>query len=365
MQLRYQWQDPGQLRRRDRVDELRRLFRELLLVAAGDVEQALRWLQRIAQRNQLWPEGMDLDAFRRLLQEQGEVRPTPGAGRLTLTPRGERTIRKDALERMFGDLDPGGSGSHATRDLGPGPERTAETRPFEPGDDLALVDWNRTFHNAALRGGAGTPALESGDLEVHETERRTACATVLLLDVSHSMVLYGEDRITPAKQVALALAELITTRYPKDLLEVVLFGDEAQRVPLERIPYVQAGPFHTNTRAGLRLARSLLERSKAHNRRVFMITDGKPSALTEPDGTIYKNPMGLDPRIVNKTLEEAPVLRRKGITVTTFMIASDPFLVQFVEEFTRLNHGRAYYSDPDKVGSYLFVDYVRNRRRRV
>jgi Ca-activated chloride channel family protein len=365
MQLRYQWQDPSQLRRRDRLDELRRLFRELLLIASGDVEQALRWLQRLAQRNDLWPPGMDIEGFRALLQRDGEVRQVPGARRLALTTRGERSIRKDALERMFGDLDPGAAGSHTTPDVGAGPEPTAETRPFEPGDDLALLDWNRTFHNAVLRTGGRAPELRSEDLEVRETERRTSCATVLLLDISHSMVLYGEDRITPAKKVALALAELITTRYPKDLLEVVLFGDDARRVPLERIPYVQVGPFHTNTRAGLRMARSLLERSKAQNRRVFMITDGKPSALTEADGTIYKNPMGLDTRIVNKTLEEAPALRRKGITVTTFMIASDPYLVQFVEEFTRLNHGRAYYSDPEKVGSYLFVDYVRNRRRRV
>jgi uncharacterized protein with von Willebrand factor type A (vWA) domain len=186
-----------------------------------------------------------------------------------------------------------------------------------------------------------------------------------MVDVSHSMILYGEDRITPAKRVALALCELITTRYPRDSLHVVLFGDTAWEVSWDRLPYIGVGPFHTNTRAGLQLAQEILRRKKQSNRQIFMITDGKPSALTEPDGSIYKNPFGLDRRIVNKTLDEAANCRRLGIPVTTFMLTDDYPLVEFVERFTRANRGRAYYSQPDRLGDFVFVDYIRNRKRRV
>ncbi|HKE00941.1 MAG TPA: VWA domain-containing protein, partial [Planctomycetota bacterium] len=211
----------------------------------------------------------------------------------------------------------------------------------------------------------GPGGIEERDLEVFQSEHRTACATVLLLDISHSMTLYGEDRMTPAKHVALALAELVASEFPKDVFEVALFGDEARRVPREELPFVTNGPFHTNTRAGLRLARELLARTKAANKQIFMVTDGKPSAITESDGTIYRNPIGLDRRIVNKTLEEAAECRRKGIPVTTFLVARDPGLVAFVDEFTKTNRGRAYFSDPDQLGAAVFVDYLRNRRRRV
>jgi uncharacterized protein with von Willebrand factor type A (vWA) domain len=363
--LRYRARTEGEEAGRDAVADLVRLFHRLLLVASGDVEQALAWLRQLAEQHGLWPDGMDLAAFRDLLLREGEIAEGRPGGPLALTRKGERGIRRDSLDRSFSQLAHGGPGDHATARAGVGGEVLSETRPFGPGDDLALVDWNRSFRNAALRSPGEGLVLAKDDLEVRETEQRTTCATVVLLDISHSMILYGEDRITPAKQVAIGLAQLITTRYPKDRLEVVLFGDDAQRVPVARLPYVEVGPYHTNTRAGLRMARGLLERSKAENRQVFMITDGKPSALTEEGGRIYKNPMGLDRRIVNKTLEEATTLRRKGITVTTFMIASDPDLVQFVDSFTRLNKGRAYYSSPDRLGSYLFVDYIRNRRRWV
>jgi Ca-activated chloride channel homolog len=179
------------------------------------------------------------------------------------------------------------------------------------------------------------------------------------------MILYGEDRITPAKRTALALAELIQTRYPKDALHVVLFGDDAWEVPLSDLPYVGVGPFHTNTRAGLQLAQEILRKKRQANRQIFMLTDGKPSALTERGGRIYKNPFGLDRRVVSKTLDEAANCRRRGIPITTFMLTQDPMLVDFVERLTRINRGRAYYSQPDRVGDFVFVDYLRNRRRRV
>lgn len=208
------------------------------------------------------------------------------------------------------------------------------------------------------------PDLREDDIRVYETEYQTSCATVLMIDVSHSMILYGEDRITPAKQVALALAELIKTKYPKDSLDVILFGDEAQRVSVRDIPYIQVGPFHTNTRAGLRLARQLLKRMRGTNKQIFMVTDGKPSALTMENGTIYKNSWGLDPMIVNKTLDEAVACRRDGIAISTFMVASDSWLVKFIEDLTKANKGRAFYTGLDGLGKDLMVDYVRNRRKR-
>jgi uncharacterized protein with von Willebrand factor type A (vWA) domain len=206
--------------------------------------------------------------------------------------------------------------------------------------------------------------LAEEDLEVHETEHLTACATIVAIDVSHSMILYGEDRITPAKQVALALTELITTKYPKDHLGVILFGDRAEPVELSDIPYIEAGPFHTNTRDALQLARSLLARKKQPNKQVFLITDGKPSAISE-GGRIYKNPFGLDMKIVNRTLEEADQCRRQRIVITTFMIATDPLLTDFVEKLTQVNRGRAYFASPYNLGEFILADYIKNRRRRV
>jgi len=216
----------------------------------------------------------------------------------------------------------------------------------------------------ALKRTQGELQLAEEDLEVQETEHLTSCATVVAIDVSHSMVLYGEDRITPAKTVALALTELIQTKYPKDYLAAVQFGDRAERIPISKLPYVQAGPFHTNTREALQLARGILERRKQPNRQIFLITDGKPSAITEGNA-VYKNPMGLDLRIVNRTLEEADQCRRQRIVITTFMIATDPWLQEFVERLTQVNRGRAYFASPDDLGEFLLADYIRNRRQRV
>ena len=207
--------------------------------------------------------------------------------------------------------------------------------------------------------------MTEDDLVVEDREHRSTTSTVLMIDISHSMILYGEDRITPAKKVAMALSELITTRYKKDALHVITFGDEATEVPLESLPFIQVGPFHTNTRDALIMARELLRKTKQANRQIFMITDGKPSALTERNGEIYKNPFGLDRRVVAKTLDEASACRRYGIPITTFMLTSDPTLVEFVDEFTQLNRGRAYFARPDHLGSFLLVDFLRNRKRVV
>lgn len=363
MQYRYSRFDPELARLQELLDKLERIFHELLLFTDGDVDAALQHLDRIGKRYRWFNDRFGIDDFRRWLERRGIVQSTgvPGGG-LRLGARGERGLRQQALETIFQGLRPDARGDHRTLLPGSGGERTSETRPWRFGDPTHAIDFNSSFKNAFAR--SGSFQLGESDLEVYELEHNTSCATVLLLDISHSMVLYGEDRITPAKRVALALCELIKSRYPKDSLHVVLFGDEAREVAVADLPYVGAGPYHTNTRAGLRRAREILRRARNANKQILMITDGKPSALTEADGSIYKNPAGLDRRIVNKTLEEAGQCRRLGIPITTFMLTEDPYLVQFVERFTAENHGRAFYSSADDISSFVLVDFVRNRRSR-
>ena len=339
------------------------LFNQLLLQLNGDVDRALDALEEIGRQYGFFDDKFDLEKFKQWLMENDAVKEVaPGEHRLT--GKGERAIRQDALTEIFGQLRKSAAGDHRVPQAGTGVDRLPETRPFEFGDATTDLDAIATIGNAIRRNGADDIEIGEEDLEVYETEHLTACATVLLLDVSHSMILYGEDRITPAKKVALALTELITTRYPKDELYVVLFGDDAREVPLHRLPYVGVGPYHTNTKAGLRLAQQLLARRKVANRQIVMITDGKPSAIWE-GGRLYKNPFGLDPKIVNKTLEEATACRRKGIAITTFMVTDDHHLQEFVEKFTQLNRGRAYFADLEHLGSYVLKDFVRNRRKRV
>ena len=361
MRHRYLHLDPDLLRQLLADMDLMRIFNQLLLATGGDPEKAMEWMRYLQEQGYL-DAGLDLEAFFRSLEEQGLL-DRDGEGDLFLTTAGEKRIRQGAFEEIFSALRKGAAGYHPVHAAGDGVEALPETRPWAFGDELARIDTGRSLHNA-LKRTHGELELAEEDLEVQETEQQTACATVVAIDISHSMVLYGEDRITPAKTVALALTELITTKYPKDHLAVILFGDRAERVKLADIPYIQAGPFHTNTREALQLARALLARQKQPNKQVFLITDGKPSAITE-GGQIYKNPFGLDLKIVNRTLEEADLCRRQKIVVTTFMIATDPALQDFVEKLTQVNRGRAYFAAPDRLGEFIFADYIRNRRRRV
>ncbi len=344
------------------IADLFRILRQLLVVFDGDVERALEHLDRIAEQYRLWRKDFGPEDFRKLLERSGEARADE-AGVMQLTRKGERALRRQMLHEVFAKMKRGGPGDHRTPEPGGAGEPADETRPYEFGDGVDALDVGRTLQNWVRRTG-GDEAMAEDDLEVREREYSTACATVLLIDVSHSMTLYGEDRITPAKRVALALTELITTKYPKDTLDVVLFGDEARAVPLEKLPYVTNGPFHTNTRAGLILAQEILKRRKGANRQIFMLTDGKPSAIHE-DGRLYKNPFGLDPRVVAKTLDEAARCRRSGIPITTFMLTADPYLRGFVEQFTEVNRGRAYFAESARLESFVLVDFLRNRRRRV
>ncbi|HEX9670298.1 MAG TPA: VWA domain-containing protein [Thermoanaerobaculia bacterium] len=361
MRHSYRWLDPALLQEILAGLSLLRLFNQLLLASGGDVEEAMAWMRQLQEQGYI-SDAVDLEAFFASLEDQQLVE-RDAAGGLQMTGAGERQIRRSAFEEIFGSLERAGPGYHPLQNAGEGIERLPETRPYAFGDDLHLLDASRSLQNA-MRRTHGDLTLAEEDLEIHETEHLTSCATVVAIDVSHSMVLYGEDRITPAKTVALALTELITTKYPKDHLGVILFGDRAERVDLSDIPYIQAGPFHTNTREALQLARSLLARQKQPNKQIFLITDGKPSAITDGN-RIYKNPFGLDMKIVNLTLEEADLCRRQKVVVTTFMLATDPMLTEFVEKLTKVNRGRAYFASPYNLGEFILADYIRNRRRRV
>ena len=361
MEYRYTRWDAERLRRLSEHNLLK-LFHYLLLLTSGNVEEALRWLEEMKAQGRL-PEDWDLADFKKRLEDERYVRRDPKGG-LIPGARAEKLIRQQALERIFGGLRPGGRGTHATPHAGEGTvEPLPERRPFQFGDDLGRIDFQESLKNSLRRSDELT--LGEEDLSVFETESGTSCATVLLLDVSHSMVLYGEDRITPAKQVALALVELILRQYPKDSLRVVLFGDSAVEVKITDLAYVNAGPFHTNTKAGLQMACAILAREKHPNKQIIMITDGKPSMIDRPGGAVYKNPVGLDPMIVNRTLDEAVVCRKRRIPITTFMITSDPYLRQFVARLTELNRGRAYFTSPDELGQFVLWDFVSQRRRKI
>ncbi len=338
------------------------LFNHLVLMLNGDVERALKYMKYLQDSGYI-DKDADLAKFREALAKGGLIN-LAADGKMKLTKKGERGLRKKALEEIFSSLKKGDFGWHRTPFSGDGGEKLPETRPFRFGDDFINLDLNRTVHNALKRTGPDVMKIGQDDLEVNETEHNTSCATALLVDISHSMVLYGEDRITPAKKVALALSELIKTRYPKDSLDLIAFGDDAFPIKLSQLPYITAGPYHTNTKAALQVARRILLRKKHPNKQVFMITDGKPSAMYE-EGRLYVNPIGLDRRVVASTLEEAQALRRNKIVITTFMLTDEPVLVEFVQKLTRINRGRAYFTRPDNIASCIFVDYIKNRRRKI
>jgi Ca-activated chloride channel homolog len=365
MIFRYsQWDDRRHGAGQTTFERLLDIFQQLLLHTGGDAAEALNWLTQLDRHHGLTDEEMGIGDFIEELKNRGYLTEDQHTGAFEITARTERSLRERSLEQIFSQLRKSARGGHRTPYAGAGDEQQPETRPYQFGDDLQHLDVTSTLSNAFRRGGIGEVSFHQEDLEVFETDHHTAVATVLMIDLSHSMVLYGEDRITPARTTALALAELITTRYPKDTLDIVAFGNDAWEVQMKDLPYLQVGPYHTNTRAGLQRARQILRRRKNRNKQVFMITDGKPSAQFE-NGRLYKNPFGLDRRIVNKVLDEAAICRREGIAITTFMVARDPYLQQFVRHLTETNRGRAYYASLDELGGFLFEDYVRNRRRSV
>lgn len=292
-------------------------------------------------------------------------KPVERSVKFEMTDKGLDFLGFKALRELIGSLGKSSLGRHDTNQLSTGIEASEAPKRYEFGDTLNL-DVNATLRSAIQREGVGVPInLEYADLMVHQTEYQSSCATVLMLDCSHSMILYGEDRFTPAKRVALALTHLIRTQYPGDSLRVVLFHDSAEEIPLSAVARAQVGPYHTNTREGLRLARRILMSQRKDMRQIIMITDGKPSAMTMEGGRIYKNPMGLDPLILRETFREVAACRRSGIMINTFMLADDYYLVDFVKKITQICQGKAYFTTTMTLGQYILMDYLRRRTKRV
>jgi uncharacterized protein with von Willebrand factor type A (vWA) domain len=342
--------------------KLSKLFFQLLNYTAGDANEALSWLNQLDNQYNLTDNNYGMGDFIEDLKSMGYLDEDPGKGSFQITPKSEQTIRKNSLEEIFGKLKKNNSGNHKTTYTGSGDEPSSDIRPYQYGDALDAINITASIHNAQINHGVDDFKLTQDDLEIQEREHKSQTSTVLMIDISHSMILYGEDRITPAKKVAMALAELIKTKYPKDTLDIIVFGNDAWPIEIKDLPYLQVGPYHTNTYAGLQLAVELLRRRKTKNKQIFMITDGKPTCLKE--GTkYYKNSFGLDRKVINKTMNMAAQCRRLHIPITTFMIAKDPYLQQFVREFTKVNNGRAFYSSLKGLGEYVFEDFIKNRRK--
>ena len=295
----------------------------------------------------------------------GQVGQAQEPAKFEITDKSLDFLGFKTLRDLLGSLGKSSFGRHDTRDLATGIEASGASRRYEFGDTLNL-DITATLSSAIQREGLKLPLnIEYSDLQVHQCEYQSSCATVLMLDCSHSMILYGEDRFTPAKKVAMALSHLIRTQYPGDSLSLILFHDSAEEVPLSQLARVKVGPYYTNTREGLRLAQRILQRQRKDMKQIVMITDGKPSALTLEDGRIYKNAFGLDPLVVSHTLEEVAKCKRAGILINTFMLASDYGLVQFVQKVTEMCRGKAYFTTPYTLGQYLLMDYMSRKTKTI
>jgi len=344
------------------------IFSELVTHTSGDVDEALDWLNILDKEYSLTSDEYTMDDFIEDLKKRGylreEIKPD-GKGKLSITAKTERVLRKNALNQIFGKIKKSGAGNHMSKKSGQGDEATGELRNFQFGDSINNISITESLKNAQINHGYGDFMLTEHDLVVEDTHHKSQMSTVLMIDISHSMILYGEDRITPAKKVAMALAELITTSYPKDTLDVIVFGNDAWPIKIKDLPYLQVGPYHTNTVAGLELAMDILRRKRNTNKQIFMITDGKPSCLRLPDGQYYKNSNGLDEKIVEKCYAMAAQARKMHIPITTFMIAQDPYLQFFVQEFTKSNKGKAFYTGLKGLGEMIFHDYETNRKKRI
>ncbi len=355
----------------DRVFEI---FKELLTHTSGDLDEAFDWLDTLDREYDIFNEEYTLQDFEEDLKKRGYIREEidpedgntgSGNGKKLLTAKLEAALRDHALDQIFGKLKKSGLGNHRTSKVGVGDERDGESRAYQYGDDLALVNMTESLKNAQINHGISDVYLTEDDLVVEETKHKAQMSTVLMIDISHSMILYGEDRITPAKKVAMALVELINRKYPKDTIDIIVFGNEAWPIKIKDLPYLKVGPYHTNTVAGLELAMDILRRKRNTNKQIFMITDGKPSCIRLPNGEFYKNSVGLDETIVAQCLNKAAQARKLKIPITTFMIAQDPYLRHFVEMFTAQNKGKAFLTGLSGLGQMIFEDYEKNRIKRI
>ncbi|MBL7862035.1 MAG: VWA domain-containing protein [Cyclobacteriaceae bacterium] len=345
-------------------ERLLKVFMQLLLITSGNVAEALQWLTEVDKQYKLTNGNYGIGDFIEDLKRNGYITEDGPTGEFKLKAKAEQNLRQSALEEIFGKLKKTKSGEHKTPHNGRGDEPTTDRRDYEFGDTLEQISMTDSIRNAQINHGVEDFFMTENDLEIIESEYKTQTSTVLMIDISHSMILYGEDRITPAKKVAMALAELITKKYPKDTLDILVFGDDAWQIEIKDLPYLQVGPYHTNTVAGLELAMDILRRRKNSNKQIFMITDGKPTCIKQGIN-YYKNSFGLDQKILNKTLDLATQLRKIKIPVTTFMIATDAYLKAFVREFTKANNGQAYYSSLQGLGNLVFEDFKRNRTKNL
>jgi len=373
--------DPySQYRSDQTLDDLREAIRQAL--ESGDFldEQAQQAMDALAKQGKL-DELIDklLDRLQRenyisseqpqnannTPQASGEIGDSQGQARFEVTDKSLDFLGYKALRDLLGSLGKANSGRHDTRHWATGIEASGASREYEFGDVLNL-DATATLASAISREGLSLPLnIEYRDLQVHQCEYQSSCATVVMLDCSHSMILYGEDRFTPAKKVAMALSHLIRTQYPGDSLSLVLFHDSAEEIPVSQLARVKVGPYYTNTREGLRVAQRILKAQRKDMKQIVMITDGKPSALTLEDGRIYRNAFGLDPLVISETLEEVARCKRSSVMINTFMLASDPSLVQFVHQVSQMCRGKAYFTRPETLGEYLLMDYMQRRSRMI
>ena len=348
-------------------------FKELLMHTSGDLDEAFEWLNQLNKEYNIFNDEYTLQDFEEDLKKRGFIKEDidpektgkSGKGKNILTAKLESALRKYALDQIFGKLKRSGAGNHQTKKVGVGDERDGENRSFQYGDDLSTVNMTESLKNAQINNGISDLRLTENDLIVEETKHKAQMSTVLMIDISHSMILYGEDRITPAKKVAMALVELINRKYPKDSIDIIVFGNEAWPIKIKDLPYLKVGPYHTNTVAGLELAMDILRRKRNTNKQIFMITDGKPSCIKLPSGEFYKNSNGLDEMIVSKCLNKAAQARKLKIPITTFMIAKDPYLRHFVDMFTAQNKGKAFLTGLSGLGEMIFEDYEKNRIKKI
>jgi Ca-activated chloride channel homolog len=333
------------------------------MAAEGKLDELIdKLIQRMERENYISTEQMS--------QQDAQVSQAGQSGQATdarfeVTDKSLDFLGYKTLRDLLGSLGKANFGRHDTRHWATGVETSGGSQPYEFGDTLNL-DAPATLKSAIAREGLTLPLnLEYSDLQVHQSEYQSSCATVVMLDCSHSMILYGEDRFTPAKKVAMAMAHLIRTQYPGDTLSLVLFHDSAEELPVSQLARVKVGPYYTNTREGLRLSQRILARQRKDMKQIVMITDGKPSALTLEDGRIYKNAFGLDPLVVSETLEEVSRCKRQNIMINTFMLASDFGLMQFVQKVTQMCKGKAYFTTPETLGEYLLMDYLQRRMKTI
>jgi len=350
-------------------DKLFEIFKELITYTSGDFDEAIDWLRQLDQEYVLTDENYTIEDFIEDLLNKGyiqaEISSEGDKAFNKISAKMEKALRKFALNKIFGKIKKSRSGNHRSKYSGFDDDDSNDFKNYQYGDRVDNIIVSESLKNMYTRTGSDELDLISDDIVVKNSNHNSQMSTVLMIDISHSMILYGEDRITPAKKVAMALAELIITRYPKDTLDILVFGNDAKIIPLKQLPYLKVGPYHTNTVAGLQLAMDILKKKKNNNKQILMITDGKPSCLKLSDGSYYKNSSGLDSKITNKCYTMAKQAKKLKIPITTFMIARDAYLQHFVKEFAKANGGKAFYTGLDNLGEMIFEDYESNRKRKI